>query len=153
VCVCRGIYFDVYASKCVPGGEQEVGLATGTRRITGSPGEMENTRKKYIFHIYICEYICSIYILYIVHIYIPYIYLYLYPIYILYIWNIYVPYIQICIHIPHIYMNIYVEYIYTPPIIHRYIPYVCTHTQGKKKGVYVCVCIYIYIYACIYLFN
>lgn len=37
VCVCVGIYFDVYAAQRVPGGEQEMGLAIGTQRTTDSP--------------------------------------------------------------------------------------------------------------------
>lgn len=53
VCVCVGIYFDVYASKYVPGGEQEVGLATRTLRITDTPSYLENTRKKLEIYIYI----------------------------------------------------------------------------------------------------
>lgn len=70
VCVCGGIYFDVYASKCVPGGEQEVGLATRTRRITGSPQlvgkHKEYTYISYILHMYVYahhKYMFHIYIL------------------------------------------------------------------------------------------
>lgn len=70
VCVCVGIYFDVYASKYVPGGEQEVGLATRTLRITDTPSYLENTRKK--IEIYMeYKYTHTPYI-YNPHIYIPY---------------------------------------------------------------------------------
>lgn len=98
VCVCVGIYFDVYASKCVPGGEQEVGLATRTRRITGSPSQLENT------YIYI----------YGIYIFFPFLFH-------IYMWNIYT-------HTPHIHIfHIYIPYIYTHTQKENIYIYVCVY--------------------------